>query len=315
MVVVAVQVARLRGAAAYAAGGAAVVGVEVEVGGHWDAYQVVPLQEALVVGEAGDFAGGLDCAVGWGWWGTKSMSKRRLRLAGRTSFGRPAMMAKMAFLRGRHALPHLADGLDGGSRGAVADGDAEAGGGVRSAPVRAAAGDVAGTAGIGGVAGVAGAGGVAGVAGVGGGAGEAGDFVGGSGQVEDGAQGVGVAEGSQVAAAEVVAEDGVGQGDLETAGGVVTQADMHRQCRCGVGGGAADGVRGVGEAVDEGVDVVGAGGGPGVAGAAMAASVALWAWRRRASLRAWWWWTVPIIRNAPFSSSGLLLAGSRAVGW
>ena len=58
------QVARLRGAAAEAAGGVAVVGVEVEVGGHWDAYQVVPLQEFLVVGEAGDFAGGLDFAVG-----------------------------------------------------------------------------------------------------------------------------------------------------------------------------------------------------------------------------------------------------------
>ena len=75
-----------------------------------------------------------------------------------------------------------------------------------------------------------------------------------------------MAEGSQVAAAEVVAEDGVGQGDLETAGGVVTQADVDGQCGGGVGGGAADGVRGVGEAVDEGVDVVGrvrAGGGRG----------------------------------------------------
>ena len=67
-------------------------------------------------------------------------------------------------------------------------------------------------------------------------------------------------------AAEVVAEDGVGQGDLETAGGVVTQTDVDGQCGGGVGGGAADGVRGVGEAVDEGVDVVGrvgAGGGRG----------------------------------------------------
>ena len=75
-----------------------------------------------------------------------------------------------------------------------------------------------------------------------------------------------MAEGSQVAAAEVVAEDGVGEGDLEAAGGVVTQADMHGQGGGGVGGGAADGVRGVGEAVDEGVDVVrrvGAGGGRG----------------------------------------------------
>ena len=108
--------------------------------------------------------------------------------------------------------------------------------------------------------------GIAGVAGVGGGAGEAGDFVGGRGQVQDSRQGVGMAEGSQVAAAEVVAEDGVGEGDLEAAGGVVTQADVDGQCRGGVGGGAADGVRGVGEAVDEGVDVVrrvGAGGGGG----------------------------------------------------
>ena len=58
VVVVADEVARLGGAAAEAAGGVAVVGVEVEVRGHWDAYQVVSLQESLVVGEAGDFAGG-----------------------------------------------------------------------------------------------------------------------------------------------------------------------------------------------------------------------------------------------------------------
>ena len=43
-----------------------------------------------------------------------------------------------------------------------------------------------------------------------------------------------------------------------------------------MGGGAADGVRGVGEAVDEGIDVVGRVGARGWAGAAMAASVALW---------------------------------------
>ena len=164
---------------------------------------------------------------------------------------------------GRHAAAHLADGLDGGGRRSMADGDAEAGGGVRGAAMGAAADDVAGVAGTGGVPGIAG------VAGVGGGAGEAGDFVGGRGQVEDGGQGIGVAEGSQVAAAEVVAEDGVGQGDLETTGGVVAQADVDGQSRCGVGGGAADGVRGVGEAVDEGVDVVrrvragGCGGGDG----------------------------------------------------
>ena len=73
-------------------------------------------------------------------------------------------------------------------------------------------------------------------------------------------------EGAEVAAAEVVAEDGVGQGDLEAAGGVVAQADVDGQGRGGVGGGALDGVRGVGQAVDEGVDVVrrvGAGGGGG----------------------------------------------------
>ncbi len=64
MVVVAVQVAGLGGAAADAAGGGRAGRVEVEVGGHWDAYQVVPIQESLVVGQAGDFAGGLNFAVG-----------------------------------------------------------------------------------------------------------------------------------------------------------------------------------------------------------------------------------------------------------
>ena len=91
-----------------------------------------------------------------------------------------------------------------------------------------------------------------------GGAGEAGDFVGGSGQVEDGGQGVGLAEGSQVAAPELAAKDGVGEGNLETTGGVVAESAVYGQGGGGVGGGAADGVHGVGQAVDEGIH--GAGG-------------------------------------------------------
>ena len=70
-------------------------------------------------------------------------------MAGRTSFGRAGDDGKDGVFEGRHAFPHLADGLDGRAHRGVADGNAEAGGGVRSAAVGAAADGVADVPGAG----------------------------------------------------------------------------------------------------------------------------------------------------------------------
>ena len=176
------------------------------------------------------------------------------------------------------------------ARGSMADG------GAGVAAMRAADG-MGGTASVARTAGARGVGGTASATRAGGvgitvGAGRAGGFVGGGGEVEDGGQGVGVTEAAEVSAADMVAKDGVGEGDLETTGGVVTESAVHGQDGGGVGGGAADGVHGVGQAVAEGVDVARR------AGAAMAASVAWRAWRSKASLRDWRRGTVPILRVA-----------------
>ena len=233
---------------------------------HRYAGQSVSFQETLVVGESANFAGRPDFTVGGGSGSEFVAVAAEAALGAADKFGVAGDDGGDGVFEGRHAAHIRADGLDGGGHRAVSDGGA-------GMAAMATATD-----------GVAGIGGAGGVAGFGGGAGEAGDFVGGSGQVEDGGQGVGLGEGSQVAAPELAAKDGVGEAIWETTGGVVAESAVYGQGGGGVGGGAADGVHGVGQAVDKGIH--GAGGvGPKVAGAAMAASVASRAWRSRASLR------------------------------
>ena len=168
--------ARFRVAAADAAGGAAVAGVEVEVGGHLDAYQVVSFQGALVVREAGDFAGGLDFAVG-GSGGDIVDVEAEAALGAADGFRAAGDDGDDGVFEGRHAFPHPADGLDGGGQGAMADG------GAGVAAMRAADG-MGGTASVARTAGARGVGGTASATRAGGvgitvGAGRAGGFVGG----------------------------------------------------------------------------------------------------------------------------------------
>ena len=80
--------------------------MEVEVGGHWDAYQVVSLHEFLVVGQAGDFAGGLDFAVG-GSGGDEVDVEAEAALGGADQLGAAGDDGKDGVFEGRDAFRRI----------------------------------------------------------------------------------------------------------------------------------------------------------------------------------------------------------------